>query len=111
MDQRYADAEGFRKAMSVFATGVAIAVVQDPGAGPVGVTINSPISVSLGPFLVLFCIRQRQKIQRHIADCLVNPFILFLLQFEHIGNPFAFFLPHLLFRLVAYCFMPLRSGR
>ena len=51
-----ADPVNFRKAMSAFGTGVAIAVVRHPSEGPIGVTINSLISVSLSPLLALFCL-------------------------------------------------------
>ena len=56
MEWMEADPISFRKAMSVFGTGVAIAVVRHPLAGPIGVTVNSLVSVSLSPLLALFCL-------------------------------------------------------
>ena len=56
MEWMEADPVNFRKAMSAFGTGVAIAVVRHPSEGPIGVTINSLISVSLNPLLALFCL-------------------------------------------------------
>jgi flavin reductase (DIM6/NTAB) family NADH-FMN oxidoreductase RutF len=49
----------FRKMMGCFTTGVAIITTQHHGK-PVGVTINTLTSVSLGPPLVLFCLGKRR---------------------------------------------------
>jgi flavin reductase (DIM6/NTAB) family NADH-FMN oxidoreductase RutF len=45
----------YRRALSAFATGVAVVVAEDE-TGPVGLTINSLASVSLEPRLVLWCL-------------------------------------------------------
>ena len=46
----------FRRALSCFATGVAVATTLDEGGEPVGMTISSFSSVSLEPPLVLWSI-------------------------------------------------------
>ena len=46
----------FRRACSLFATGITIASVLDPDGAPHGLTVNSFTSVSLDPPLILICL-------------------------------------------------------
>ena len=46
----------FRRAMSNFATGVAVVTTSDPSGANQGITVNSFSSVSLDPPLILFCL-------------------------------------------------------
>lgn len=50
------DSLHFRQVMGRFATGIAVATVDDTKIGRAGITINSLTSVSLDPPLVLFCL-------------------------------------------------------
>lgn len=50
------DATQFRRTCARFATGIAIATVNDEEGAPHGMTVNSFTSVSLVPPLVLFCV-------------------------------------------------------
>ena len=52
------DSTGFRRALSSFATGVAVATTLDSSGAKVGITINSFSSVSLDPPLVLWSIAE-----------------------------------------------------
>ncbi|MFN7710440.1 MAG: flavin reductase family protein [Holosporales bacterium] len=48
----------FRQVMSQFATGVAILTSWDQDKEPLGMTINSLVSVSLQPSLIMFCLKK-----------------------------------------------------
>lgn len=48
----------YRKAMALFATGVAVVAVQEPDGKITGMTANAIASVSLDPLLVLICIEK-----------------------------------------------------
>jgi 3-hydroxy-9,10-secoandrosta-1,3,5(10)-triene-9,17-dione monooxygenase reductase component len=61
------DALAFRKAMSSFATGVAIITAQ-AGDVPHGMTVNSLTSVSLDPCLVLFCTKRGGATAQAVRD-------------------------------------------
>lgn len=50
------DAEAFRDACSLFATGVAVATVAAPDGSPHGLTVSSFVAVSLQPPLISVCI-------------------------------------------------------
>ena len=50
------DSTALRRALSCFATGVAVATVRDRSGEPAGITINSFNSVSLDPPLVLWSV-------------------------------------------------------
>ncbi|HEV2691126.1 MAG TPA: flavin reductase family protein [Bryobacteraceae bacterium] len=50
------DAEAFREACALFATGVAIATVRAADGTPHGLTVSSFTSVSMEPPLILVCI-------------------------------------------------------
>lgn len=52
------DSTGFRRALSSFATGVAVVTTLDADGAKVGITINSFSSVSLDPPLVLWSIAE-----------------------------------------------------
>lgn len=62
------DSHNFRKAMSCFATGIAVATILHPRQGPVGVTINSLVSVSLDPMLILFCLGESGHVHTFFHD-------------------------------------------
>lgn len=47
--------DDLRGVMACFATGVAVITAAEPGRPPVGMAVNSFVSVSLEPPLVLFC--------------------------------------------------------
>ena len=50
------DTDAFRRALSCFATGVAVVTALDDAGGNVGITINSFSSVSLDPPLILWSV-------------------------------------------------------
>lgn len=50
------DPARLRRAFGLYPTGVAVATAMDPASGPLGMTINSFVSVSLEPPLVSFSI-------------------------------------------------------
>ncbi|MDX1507853.1 MAG: flavin reductase family protein [Woeseiaceae bacterium] len=50
------DPQAFRRALSSFATGVAVVTARDAHGEPIGITINSFNSVSLDPPLVLWSV-------------------------------------------------------
>lgn len=56
----------FRKVMSQFATGVAILTARDAGGEPLGMTINSLVSVSLEPSLIMFCLKKDGYFRSHV---------------------------------------------
>lgn len=60
--------QDFRKAMGLFATGVAVLVVQPPGSDPIGMTANAIASVSLDPVLLLVCVEKAANIARALLD-------------------------------------------
>ena len=62
------DVVGFRRALSCFATGVAIATTLDDSGEPVGMTISSFSSVSMEPPLVLWSIAH----DAHGYDAFIN---------------------------------------
>ena len=55
------DFEAYRRALSCFATGVAVVTTLDAGGQPIGMTISSFNSVSLEPPLVLWSIAKNAK--------------------------------------------------
>ncbi len=59
--------ERFRRACSLWATGIAILTTTDPAGVPHGMTANSFTSVSLSPPLVLFCLDERAALLPHMA--------------------------------------------
>lgn len=62
------DADGFRKALGRFATGVTIITTRDAAGAPVGLTVNSFNSVSLDPPLVLWSLAT----QAHSLDAFLG---------------------------------------
>ncbi len=62
--------------MGRFPTGVAVAATPAPG-GPHGVTINSLVSVSLDPLILLFCLKTTSRMARYLA--IEGPFSINLL--------------------------------
>ena len=56
------DPRSFRHLMGCFATGIAVATINDPELGRIGITINSLTSVSLTPPMVLFCLDKKAHI-------------------------------------------------
>ncbi|MBX7146537.1 MAG: flavin reductase family protein [Alphaproteobacteria bacterium] len=63
------DLEKYKLALSNFATGVAIATVNDQDDLPIGVTINSFNSVSLTPNLILFSLDKKNKYLKYFLSC------------------------------------------
>ncbi len=57
----------FRRACSLWATGITIITTMDSTGIPHGMTANSFSSVSLNPPLVLFCLDERAALLSHIA--------------------------------------------
>ncbi len=57
----------FRAAMGTFATGVAVLACQT-AAGPLAVTINALVSVSLAPPILAVCLRTGGAIQQAVAS-------------------------------------------
>lgn len=64
------DSRTFRNAMGRFPTGVAIVTFRRDGE-PSGITVNSFLSVSADPPLVLVCLRKLSSVIAHLAagDC------------------------------------------
>jgi len=56
----------FRQVMSRFATGVSVLTYATPD-GPMGMTANAFLSVSLDPPLVLVSVRKRARVLDHVA--------------------------------------------
>ncbi|MDQ7040310.1 MAG: flavin reductase family protein [Rhodothermus sp.] len=61
------DARFFRKGMSLFPTGVTVVLTQTP-RGIHGITVNSFISVSLDPLLILVSIDKNTKMYKYICS-------------------------------------------
>src|SRR5574341_975136 len=62
------DAHAFRRAMSLFATGVTV-LATDAGEGaPIGMTANAITSVSLNPLLLLVCVEKIANIAPHLLE-------------------------------------------
>ncbi len=57
------DSADFRRVMGRFATGVTVATAALPDGRRVGLTVNSFVSVSLTPPLVLFCLHETSVAQ------------------------------------------------
>lgn len=53
------DTSAFRKAMGLFATGVAVLALDTPDGNIVSMTANAITSVSLQPLLLLVCVEKR----------------------------------------------------
>lgn len=58
----------FRRAMSAFATGVAVVTARRADGGISGITVNSFTSVSLEPPLVLWCLGSESERYSHFAE-------------------------------------------
>lgn len=63
------DITELRKTMGVWATGVAVVTTRDAENNPVGMTINSLVSISLTPALVGWCIDRRAASFEAFARC------------------------------------------
>jgi 3-hydroxy-9,10-secoandrosta-1,3,5(10)-triene-9,17-dione monooxygenase reductase component len=67
MDTQRCDPDHFRKACSKFPTGVTVTTVMGDDGQPYGITLNSFVSVSLYPPMVLVCIDSRSQMMPHMA--------------------------------------------
>ena len=65
--QAIIDAKKLRKVAGAFATGVAVVTVEKPDRTIQGMTINSFLSVSLDPPLVLFSVQIGASISEHLT--------------------------------------------
>jgi flavin reductase (DIM6/NTAB) family NADH-FMN oxidoreductase RutF len=63
------DAEAFRKACALFATGVTVATVRASDGTPHGLTVSSFTSVSIQPPLILICIDYAFNFLSHFRAC------------------------------------------
>ena len=63
------NAEAFRNACALYATGVTVATVRAPDGTPHGLTVNSFTSVSLQPPLILICIDYAYNFLSHFRAC------------------------------------------
>jgi flavin reductase (DIM6/NTAB) family NADH-FMN oxidoreductase RutF len=63
------DADAFRNACALYATGIAVATVRAPDGAPHGLTVNSFTSVSLQPPLILICIDYSFNFLSHFRAC------------------------------------------
>jgi flavin reductase (DIM6/NTAB) family NADH-FMN oxidoreductase RutF len=63
------NAETFRSACAMFATGVAVATVRAPDGTPHGLTVSSFTSVSFQPPLILICIDYAFNFLSHFRAC------------------------------------------
>ncbi len=64
--------EEYCKSLSTFATGVTIITTWEKNRQPTGVTINSFTSVSLDPFLILFCLRTSSYTYKRFERCFTS---------------------------------------
>ena len=62
------DEERFRRTCAQFATGIAIATISGSDGQPMGITVNSFVSVSCAPPLVLVCVDYRSSILPHFRS-------------------------------------------
>lgn len=74
------DSNEFRRALSCFATGVAVVTTIDDAGNPVGITVNSFNSVSLDPPLVLWSIDLQSS--SYEAFMAANHFAVNVLSYE-----------------------------
>jgi flavin reductase (DIM6/NTAB) family NADH-FMN oxidoreductase RutF len=63
------NAEAFRKACALYATGVTVATVRAPDGTPHGLTVSSFTSVSIQPPLILICIDYAFNFLSHFRAC------------------------------------------
>ena len=63
------DAEAFRKACALYATGVTVATVRASDGTPHGLTVSSFTSVSIQPPLILICIDYAFNFLSHFRAC------------------------------------------
>jgi flavin reductase (DIM6/NTAB) family NADH-FMN oxidoreductase RutF len=84
------DAAQFRKVCGRFATGVAIAAVSDEQGNPQGLTVNSFVSISLEPPIVLFSIDREASLRETFLKA--NAFGISILKEEHrwLSDRFAY---------------------
>ena len=62
------DENGFKRALSQFASGVTIVTTRDGRGNPIGLTVSAFCSVSLEPPLVLVCIDERSSAVAAIGE-------------------------------------------
>jgi len=75
MQAKAQTSDGFRRALSQFATGITVVTTLSPSGDPVGITVNSFNSVSLEPPLVLWSLGLKATAFdtfRHCEHYLVN---------------------------------------
>jgi flavin reductase (DIM6/NTAB) family NADH-FMN oxidoreductase RutF len=61
------DAQGFKRALSEFASGVTVVTARSPDGEPLGLTVSSFCSVSLQPPMILVCIDTRSDANPGLA--------------------------------------------
>ena len=61
------DEQGFKQALSQFASGVTVVTARSPDGQPLGLTVSSFCSVSLQPPMILVCIDNRSDAHRGLA--------------------------------------------
>lgn len=72
------DPAELRRAFGLFATGVAVVTARDPDGAPLGMTINSLVSLSLSPALLLWSLAKRSR--NHSAFLSASHFAIHVLE-------------------------------
>lgn len=67
MKHQNCDADHFRRACGKFPTGVTVTTAVGDDGQPHGITLNSFVSVSLGPPMVLVCIDSRSQMMQYMV--------------------------------------------
>lgn len=83
------DAAQFRQLLGRFATGVAVLTTGAPDGRPVGITVNTLVSVSLEPPLVLVCIEKGQELHDMVAAARYVAFNVLATDQEALSRRFA----------------------
>lgn len=83
------DQRGFRRALSQFATGVAVITARDTNGSVVGMTMSSFNSLSLDPPLVLFSVDRRAMSLKAMLAAQGYAVNVLARQQEHLSNQFA----------------------
>ncbi len=83
------DADGFKRALGQFASGVTIVTSRDQRGEPVGLTVSAFCSVSLAPPLVLVCVDERSSAVSAIGESGRFGVSLLAEHQEDISNRFA----------------------
>jgi flavin reductase (DIM6/NTAB) family NADH-FMN oxidoreductase RutF len=82
------DSKAFRDALGRFLTGIAVVATHTPGGKRIGMTINTLVSVSLDPPLVLYCLGRESMDYETFASATSFAFNILKEEDEEISNRF-----------------------